>query len=101
MSKKETEVDPEFDRIVSAVETLERAAVEHESSRTLPHKSPCLENRAFIAALAIHRLGICLADIGVVAEHLVDIEIGHAEAESETKPDSTDDVLNAKSLSGI
>jgi len=104
MSNKKPEVDPEFERIVSAVETLETVALEHESKQSGPHKHECLENRAFIVAMAAHRLGICLADIGLVAEHLVAIEIEHAEAEAEAEesaPDSSDDILDAKSLSGL
>ena len=52
--------------------------------------------------MAMHRLGLSLGDIGQVAEHLVDIECEHAEAEEEAAAlDSSDDVLDAKSLSGL
>lgn len=59
----EKETDPEFDRIVSAVETLETVALEHEN-RGAVHREPCLENRCFIVAMAMSRLNLSVGDIG-------------------------------------
>lgn len=112
MSKRKTkekemptpEVDPEFQHILDAIDTLERCAVEHESRQTSPHKGICFDNRSFIVAMAIHRMGMTLSDLGFIAEHLVDIECNHANAEegaAKAKSDTSDDVLDAKELSGL
>lgn len=102
MSKKETEPDPKFDQIVSAIESLEVVALEHENRRTGPHRGECVENRSFIIAMAMHRLNLSVGEIGLVAEYLFDIECEHeADKANAAPPDSSDDVLNANSLSGM
>lgn len=98
-------IDPEFERIVSAVETLETVALEHEKKQKGPHKNLCLDNRSFIIAMAMRRLGLGVSEIGFVAEHLFDIECEDATTEEgeddETKPDTPDDILESKELSGL
>lgn len=87
------EVDPEFDQIMASVETLEQCAIDHENHRTDPHKGPCWENRAYLVAVAMDRMGLAVEDIGLVARYLMDFEI---EADTPDVPD--DDVLNATEL---
>ena len=92
------ETDPEFDRIVSAVETLETVALEHESKQSGPHKEMCLENRCFIVAMAMHRTQLGVSEIGIVAEHLFEIECEHANAEADQKAETPDSILDAGQL---
>ena len=94
----DSETDPEFERIVSAVEVLESVALEHENKQTGPHKDYCLENRCFIIAMAMRRLELGVSEIGIVAEHLFEIECEHAAADEALAADSSDKILDESDI---
>lgn len=95
------ETDPselEFQHVMESVDALHSCAVEHEAKQAGPEKEPCFENRAWIVAMAAHRLGLSLGDIGSIAEYLVDIEVEHAAVEEAVADDSSDHILDAGEL---
>lgn len=89
------EVDPDFLKLVNGVETLEALAVEHETRQCGPHKEMCLENRAFIVAMVMHRLNLDVTEIGFVAAHLFDMEMEDGLAD-DAPP--VDDVLDSEEI---
>lgn len=98
MKESDEAVELEFQHVIEGVDALHACAVEHESRQAGPEKEPCLENRAWIIAMAMHRMGLGVAEIGIVAEHLFDIECEHANAEADEQSEASDSILDESDI---